>query len=94
MQLTDPNYGYETPDIYGQLTTRSQVHPEQKDLGDLWAGKYPSERGNIGDYYQAVVKALRGEAEVAVKPEQARNGLRIFELARESADTGRTLPFN
>ena len=42
-------------------------------------------------YYEDVVKAIRGEAPVVIKPEHARDGLRIIELGRESADQGKTL---
>ena len=56
-------------------------------------GKFPSLPGVYTEYYADVVKAIRGEAEVAVTAEHARNGIRIMELARESAETGRSLPF-
>lgn len=93
---SDPSYGVESPDIYGTLTTSKQVDPAQKDLvgdGDWWVGKYPSVKGDITDFYRDVVKAVRGEAGVVCKAEQSRNGIKIIELGRESAETGRTLPF-
>ena len=40
------------------------------------------------------VLVIRGEGELVVRAETARDGLRIIEVARESADKGRTLPFN
>jgi len=41
-----------------------------------------------------VVAAIRGTAEVVVKPETARDGLRIIELARESHEKKITVPWS
>lgn len=97
---SDTSYGVESSEIYGTLTTSKQVDPAQKDLGrggegdgDWWVGKFPSVKGDITDFYRDVVKAVRGEAGVVCKAEQSRNGIKIIELGRESAETGRTLPF-
>jgi hypothetical protein len=59
-----------------------------------WVGKFPSLKGEYVGYYSDLVKAIRGEGELVVKPETARDGLRVIEIARESADKGCTLPFN
>ena len=45
-------------------------------------------------YYEDLVKTIRGEKELVAKPETARDGLRIIEIARESAEKGCTLSFN
>jgi len=44
-------------------------------------------------FYRDLVAAIRGEAEVVVRPEVSRDGIRIIELARESAEKGSTVPF-
>lgn len=43
------------------------------------------------EYYRIFAKALKGEGDVPVKPEDARDVLRIIELAKESSEKGATL---
>lgn len=98
MKLDDPKLGWEDEDRWGILNTKTQVEPDQKLVhelwgGDVWTGKVKSERGSGADYYRDLAKALRGTGPLVVDPRQSRDGLRIMELARESMDTGRTLPF-
>lgn len=50
--------------------------------------------GSYVNYYVDLVKALRREKELMVKPEQSRDGVKIMEIARESVKQRRTLPFN
>lgn len=38
--------------------------------------------------------AVRGEAEVLVEPETARDGLRVIELERQSHNEGHTVPWS
>lgn len=57
-------------------------------------GKYPSARGSYVDYYKDVVAAIRGDKEVVVKPEESRMGIRVIELARESAEKGLTVAWS
>jgi predicted dehydrogenase len=99
MKPSDKGYGAESPAIYGQLTTNKQFHDDQKEVTALggnkvYEGRFPSLTGSYVDYYEDVVKAIRGEAPVVIKPEHARDGLRIIELGRESADLGKTLPMD
>jgi predicted dehydrogenase len=73
--------------------------PSLKPLGYQKTAKYhiaryPSFPGWYRGYYENIVAAIRGETEVFVKPETARDGLRIIELARESHETGRTVPWS
>lgn len=42
-------------------------------------------------FYSEFAKALSGEGLVPVKPEDARDVIRLIELARESSHEGRTL---
>jgi predicted dehydrogenase len=98
MTPASQGYGIEPSSTYGTLTTLKQFHPNQtKQVAHSWVnqdvyeGKFPSLKGDYSDYYQDVVKAIRGEGPVVIKAELARDGLRIIELGRESADLGKTL---
>lgn len=95
----DAEYGSECPDIYGELTTTKQFHKDQKKItalggNEVYNGRFPSMKGSYVDYYEDVVKAIKGEGPVVIRPEHARDGLRIIELGRESADLGKTLPMD
>ena len=46
------------------------------------------------DYYKDVVAAIKGEKEVLVKPEESRMGIRVIELAMESAEKGVTVEWS
>jgi predicted dehydrogenase len=94
---TDPNYGTEDKRIWGTLSTFKEVDGQTQSLDEeskLYIGKYPSLPGWYRGYYEDLVKAIDGKAPPPVTPEDARDGLRIIELARESSQTGRTLPFS
>ncbi len=90
-------YGMEPEETYGSLTTIKPFHPcQSKQSGwmekkPIYVGDFPSLQGSYSDYYEDVVRAIRGEAELVIRPETARDGVRIIELARESADLGKTL---
>lgn len=85
--MTDDKFGVEPKDFYGYLSTT-----EESAMGKF-EGTFESEKGSYREYYVDVVKAIRGESEVVVKPEQSRNGLRVIELALESQKTGRAVEF-
>jgi predicted dehydrogenase len=85
-------FGTEPEDTFGLLTTKKQFHQAQKEVGGKWIGTFPSLKGDYVGFYKDLVKAIRG-GEVAIKPEQSRDGIRIIELARQSADEGKTLVF-
>jgi hypothetical protein len=76
------------------LTTKEKVDQSQKEEGGRWVGKFPSLTGSYVAYYEDLVKTIRRERELIAKPETARDGLRIIEIARESAEMGCALPFN
>lgn len=50
-----------------------------------------SVRSEWTEYYRNVAAALRGEAELAVKPEQVRRAIAVFDAAMESSRTGATV---
>lgn len=98
MSPTDPNYGWEEEDRWGDLTTKKQVLPnqvKQRELwsGDLWVGKLKSERGRYGDFYADLAKTIRDGAPLVIDPKDSRDALKVAELARESAILRRTLEF-
>ncbi|HEV2122270.1 MAG TPA: Gfo/Idh/MocA family oxidoreductase [Chloroflexota bacterium] len=47
--------------------------------------------GNYLAYYENVAAALRGEAELAVKPENVLHSIRLIEAAAQSAESGSTV---
>ncbi|KAJ6615290.1 hypothetical protein B0H10DRAFT_2176839 [Mycena sp. CBHHK59/15] len=73
-----------------EFDTKSQTFDEESGL---YIGKYPSVLGRYRGLYENVVAAIRDTAELYVKPETSRDGLRILELARESHETGRMVPW-
>ncbi|KAJ5832464.1 hypothetical protein N7474_000775 [Penicillium riverlandense] len=93
----DPNFGVEDEHIWGTLTTTTefdssyQVHDETTGC---WVGKCPSLPGWYRGYYENVAAAIRGREEICVKPEMARDGIRVIELARESHVKGATIPWS
>lgn len=78
----DPGWGAEDPSIFGTLTTvggdgRTEARP------------HPSETGAYEAYYLGMAAAIRGEAHVPVRAEDAANTIRIIERAMESSREGR-----
>jgi predicted dehydrogenase len=93
LTTASPGFATEPEETNGLLTTKEKFHESQVLKNGKWVGNFPSFKGDYEGYYKDVVKAIRGEGELVIKPEQSRGGIRIIELARESADKGRTLPF-
>lgn len=99
---SDNGYGVEPECDWGTLTT---AEPFEDDSSlqqtkatcrswvnqEVYTGKFPSLRGSYAEYYDDVVRAIRGEAPLVITAEHARDGLRVIELGRQSADEGRTL---
>ena len=78
-----PNWGMEKEDLWG---THIQCD------GAVQRSRYPTLAGCYPDYYTNVARAIRGEEELAVKPEQAREVIRLIELARQSSAEKRMIP--
>lgn len=94
MSSTDSKFGVEPERLHGLLTTysefdsQSQVYdPESKKF----VGRFPTITGRIRGYYENVADAIRGRAELRVRPEQSRDGIRVIELARKSHETKSTI---
>ncbi|HEX8834650.1 MAG TPA: Gfo/Idh/MocA family oxidoreductase [Abditibacteriaceae bacterium] len=47
----------------------------------------PTQPGRWRSYYENIAATLQGEAELAVRPEQTRRVMAVFEAARQSADS-------
>lgn len=96
---TDSSYGVEPEKYHGELFTKKQFDDSQTQVkgqngNELWSGKLASSQGSYADYYKDVVAAIRGEKEVVVKPEESRMGIRVIELAMESAERGVTVKWS
>jgi hypothetical protein len=79
------------------LTTTTEFDSNSQRFDEeikKYIGKYPSLKGWYRGYYENVSAAIRGREGVFVKPETARDGLRIIELARESHEKGCTVAWS
>lgn len=81
-----PEWGMEPEAQWGILNTQ---------IGGLhFQGKIETSQGCYSAYYENVYQAIRGEAELMVKPEEARNTIRLIELAVQSNAEQRTVAFS
>lgn len=78
----DPGFGEEPEHAYGLFT-----------YGGGGERRIPTERGRYSDFYRAVAAAILDGAPAPVDPRDARDSIRIIELARQSVAEGRTMPF-
>jgi predicted dehydrogenase len=82
----EPNWGQEPKNLWGKLNTQiSGLHME---------GQIETVAGCYQAFYQNMGGAITGQEELAVKPEEAMNTIRIIELAFQSNEQKRTLPFS
>lgn len=78
--------------------TRAREAPEHRTKvwaeldGHLAEITMDSLRGDWRDYYRNIAAALNEGAELMVKPEEAREVIRIVELSVQSAETGQPVP--
>jgi predicted dehydrogenase len=70
-----PDWGMEKEEAWGTHT--QCVDGLRRTKYSTLAGSYPS-------YYASVARAIRGQEELTVKPEQAREVIRLIELAQRS----------
>lgn len=80
----DPNWGEESTDIYGKLN----LLLEDRDIEEI----VPSKIGSYPDYYQNVADAILGKSPLIVKPEQARDVIKLIELGYQSQEERRVIP--
>ncbi|MEC3880856.1 oxidoreductase [Parapedobacter sp. 10938] len=81
----DLHWGKEPEEIWGKLNV---LENGQDHIGYL-----PSERGNYPAFYRNVYEAITRQSELQVKPEQARDVIRVIERAEQSWAEKRTLDF-
>lgn len=83
---SDANWGEERVERWGKLSTQ---------VGGLeLEGRVKTMAGCYRSFYQNIVDVISGRAELAVKPEEARNTIRIIESAIESHEQKRTIRFS
>lgn len=81
-----PDWGVEPEQQWGQLSA------EYKAL--QITGAIKSERGSFEDFFINVQQAISGKAELAVTPGQARDTIRIIELAVQSNREKKTVAYS
>lgn len=86
MKPDTPDWGREPDNIRGRLC----VECDGIEIDTL----IKSELGDYREYFTNLRDAIRGTATPAVKPEEARQVIRIIELAFQSSNEGRTVPFS
>ncbi|WP_257668022.1 oxidoreductase [Parapedobacter tibetensis] len=79
----NPDWGKEPSAIWGKLNVLEN--------GQDCIEHIPSEQGNYPAFYQNIYETIVDKQELAVKPAQARNVIRIIELAEKSWDERRTV---
>ena len=77
------DWGREPENIWGTINTEYN--------GVKIHGKIESENGDYREYFANLRDAIWGKAEIEVKPEEARNVIRIIELAFQSSEEKRMI---
>lgn len=77
------DWGREPEEIWGKINTEYK--------GVKFQGKVESEHGDYREYFANLRDTIWGKAEIAVKAEEARNVMRIIELAFQSSKEKRTI---
>ncbi len=81
-----PGWGEEPEERWGALDTEvAGLHVRARV--ETLPGAYQ-------DFYRNVLDAIRGRAEIAVRPEEARDTIRVIELAAEASAAMRAVPFS
>ncbi|KAK5326710.1 hypothetical protein LTR93_003573 [Exophiala xenobiotica] len=96
MAPTDSDFGIEPSRLHGLLATSTVFDEKSQSLepnSNKYIGRYPTIPGQWLGFYENLAYAIRGKAEIAVKPQQSRDGIRTIELARLSHQKGQTLPW-
>ncbi len=84
--LTKDNWGVEPNQIWGTINTEIN--------GQHFVGKIESESGDYARFYLNVYNAISGMEDLIVTPLEARNNVRIIELAMQSQLEKRTIDFS
>jgi hypothetical protein len=94
MKPGDKGFGEEPEEIWGELQTVDKVLESQEKKDEYWIGKVKPENKGIWQYYEDVYRTVRAESDQVIKAETSLWGIRVIELARESATKGVTVPFD
>ena len=97
MTYKDPKFGVNPVDEYGTLVTYEEFDKENQKYDQIlkkYIGKYPTLNGFNQGYYESLADSIRRGAPLKVDPVTSRDGIRMMELARESHNTGRTVPWS
>jgi scyllo-inositol 2-dehydrogenase (NADP+) len=78
-----PGWGEEPQEQWGRLITQVNGLSVETPV--------ETRKGCYGAFYQNLVDAIAGRAELAVKPEQALDTIRIIEMAKQSSEQKRTV---
>jgi scyllo-inositol 2-dehydrogenase (NADP+) len=81
----DAPWGAEPEADWGVLTVYNGENPTQRRI--------PSGTGDYRDFYVNLRDAILGKATLAVTPQHALDVMRMLELARQSSQTGTTIPW-
>jgi predicted dehydrogenase len=84
--FTKTNWGVEPADRWGTINTELN--------GQHFIGKIESEKGDYAGVYRNVYNTILGKENLIVTPLQARNNIRIIELAMQSQHEKRTVDFS
>jgi len=84
MRLGDKNFGVDPESHYGTLTTFENGKPKRSTYATVQPATYV-------EYYRLFARALQGNGEVPVKPQDAAGVLRVIEAAQQSSKEGRTI---
>jgi scyllo-inositol 2-dehydrogenase (NADP+) len=80
-----PNWGREAEQAWG-THTRCNGQPTRT--------KYPTLPGCYPEFYNNIARTIHGQGELTVKPEQSGQVIRLIELAQQSSQEKRMLPFS
>jgi predicted dehydrogenase len=70
---------------------RGLLHTERD--GKIVREYVPSPNGNYGEYYNGIYEAIRNNKQVPVSPEDGLKVVRLIELAYQSSQKKKVLPF-
>lgn len=84
MKPGDSGYGREPSDRYGTLTTIQDGKPVKEVVPTVEPPTYT-------EYYRKLARALAGEGDLPASGAEAREVIRLIELAKESSRLGKTM---
>jgi predicted dehydrogenase len=83
LTLEGPDWGEEPQELWGTLTTEEAGQQVERRVETL--------AGNYIAFYQNIADVIAGRAQLAVKPDEAKDTIRIIELAIQSNEQKRTV---